>query len=127
MKWLEMAWGWLSKLPIGRWLGRAVKPVAVELVKAECDKLRTELMSALRTGKDFDKVFDAFQSKTKSGIWLLKMLSARQREFACKIVQDEGDRLQGKVSDAIKIGGPAAVGPLFDAFEDVIIQRIQGL
>jgi hypothetical protein len=123
------AWDWLRRLPIGRWIGWTVKPIAVELIIKEGDRLQAEVMRAISRGQldKIDEAFDKFQNRIKSEIWILPVMSARQKELVCRFVQEEGDRLQDKIMDAIKSGTPAAVNLVFDGFQLLLIKRVEAL
>lgn len=124
---IKAALAWLRKLPIGRWIGLAAKPVAAEIVTKEGAKLKAGIDKSIAEGKPIDPLFDSFQAGLKSAIWLLPFLPPQKKELACRFVQDEGDRLQAQAREVVKAGGPAAAHALIDASVTVLIQRIQSL
>lgn len=107
-------------------LGRVLTPLwkgaAKKLVDAESRNLRVKVKSLIDDDADasvvrVNRIFDGWQTGIIKGLRGLSFLPASIADTVVAAVQDEGDKLQARVVDAIKSKVPAAVDLAFDGLE----------
>lgn len=123
---LNRLWGWIRRAPVGRWLGKFLKPAVADIIQEQGDKLQAKVVAAVekKCPQEIDEHFDRWQAALLKAV---EWLPAAARPRARKIVQEEGDKLQGKVKAAACAGDDVAVNAAFDGFQALLIRRIEAL
>ena len=109
-----------------RKLGSMCKPLwkgaAKRLLAYEAGRLRGHVKGIIDGDDDasimrVNRICDGWQDGIIKGLSKLAFLPASIASDIADKVQDEGDSLQVKLTDAIKAKGPAAIDMAFDALE----------
>lgn len=114
---------------MGRVLSPLWKGAARAILAKESADLRGKVKSLIDDDKDasivrVNRIFDGWQTGIIRGIRGLTFLPAVLADTIISGVQDEGDKLQSRVVDAIKSKGPPAVDLAFDGLEARLIALI---
>ncbi len=123
---LRAAWTWLRKLPVGRWLGRVLKPAVADLIQEKGDELQAKVVASVekKCPEEIDEHFDRWQTGLLKAV---EWLPAAVRPRARNIIKEEGDRLQVRVREAACEHDATAVNAAFDGFQALLIQRLEAL